>query len=79
MFLFLILCLVSFGLVMVYSAGSAFTDQMYDGDSLRYFKVQLVAAISGLSLMIVVSFLTPEIVVLVSITNVLENWQVPDS
>ena len=57
MFLFLILCLVSFGLVMVYSTGSAFTDQMYDGDSLRYFKVQLVAAISGLSLMIVVSFI----------------------
>lgn len=57
MFLFLILCLVSFGLVMVYSAGSAFTDQMYGGDSLRYFKVQLVAAISGLSLMLVVSFI----------------------
>ena len=42
---------------MVYSAGNALTNQTYNIDSLRYFKVQLVAAISGLSLMIAVSFI----------------------
>ena len=42
---------------MVYSTGNALTNQTDNSGSLRYFKVQLVAAISGLSLMIAVSFI----------------------
>ncbi|HIC19199.1 TPA: hypothetical protein EYO77_13900, partial [Candidatus Poribacteria bacterium] len=57
LFLFLILCLVSFGLVMVYSTGNAFIDQTYNGNGLRYFKVQLVAVVSGLGLMMAVSLI----------------------
>ena len=57
MFLFLILCLVSFGLVLVYSAGHTFTNQFHNGNGLRYFTIQLVAAMSGLGLMKAVSLI----------------------
>ena len=42
---------------MVYSTGNAFIDQTYNGNGLRYFKVQLVAVVSGLGLMMAVSLI----------------------
>lgn len=52
--LFIVLFLLGFGLVMIYSA-SSYTALTDFGDSAHYLKRQLVAAIIGLGLMIIVA------------------------
>ncbi len=53
--LIIVLFLLGFGLVMIYSASSYTAFQDYDGDSGHYMKRQLQAIIIGLVLMIVVA------------------------
>ncbi len=53
--LIIVLFLLGFGLVMIYSASSYTAFQDYDGDSGHYMKRQLLAIIIGLVLMIVVA------------------------
>lgn len=53
--LFIVLFLLGFGLVMIYSASSYTAAQDYNGDAAHYLKRQLVAVIIGLILMIAVA------------------------
>lgn len=53
--LFIVLFLLGFGLVMIYSASSYTAAQDYHGDAAHYLKRQLVAVIIGLILMIAVA------------------------
>lgn len=53
--LFIVLFLLGFGLVMIYSASSYTAFQDYKGDSGHYMKRQLLAIIIGLVMMIVVA------------------------
>lgn len=53
--LFIVLFLLGFGLVMIYSASSYTAAQSYDGDAAHYLKRQLTAAIIGLVAMIIVA------------------------
>lgn len=53
--LFIVLFLLGFGLVMIYSASSYTAFQDYNGDSGHYMKRQLLAIIIGLVMMIVVA------------------------
>ena len=53
--LFIVLFLLGFGLVMIYSASSYTAFQDYKGDSGHYMKRQLLAIIIGLVIMIVVA------------------------
>ena len=53
--LFIVLFLLGFGLVMIYSASSYTAFQDYNGDSGHYMKRQLLAIIIGLVIMIVVA------------------------
>lgn len=53
--LFIVLFLLGFGLVMIYSASSYTAFQDYDGDSGHFMKRQLMAIIIGLVLMIIVA------------------------
>lgn len=53
--LFIVLFLLGFGLVMIYSASSYTAFQDYDGDSGHFMKRQLLAIIIGLVLMIIVA------------------------
>lgn len=53
--LFIILFLLGFGLVMIYSASSYSSYLEYDGDSAHYLKRQLLAGILGLIAMTVVA------------------------
>ncbi len=53
--LFIVLFLLGFGLVMIYSASSYTAFQDYDGDSGHFMKRQLLAIIMGLVMMIVVA------------------------
>lgn len=53
--LFIVLFLLGFGLVMIYSASSYTAVQEYDGDSGHYMKRQLLAIIIGLVMMIIVA------------------------
>ncbi|MCM1100834.1 MAG: putative lipid II flippase FtsW [Clostridium sp.] len=53
--LFIVLFLLGFGLVMIYSASSYTAFQDYDGDSGHFMKRQLLAIIIGLVMMIVVA------------------------
>lgn len=53
--LFIVLFLLGFGLVMIYSASSYTAFQDYDGDSGHFMKRQLLAIIMGLVLMIIVA------------------------
>lgn len=45
--LFLTLCLVAIGILMVYSSSSMLAYELYQEDSFRYLKVQLVASVLG--------------------------------
>lgn len=45
--LFLTLCLVAIGILMVYSSSSMLAFELYQEDSLRYLKVQLIAGVLG--------------------------------
>lgn len=53
--LFIVLFLLGFGLVMIYSASSYTAAQDYNGDAAHYLKRQLTAVIIGLILMIAVA------------------------
>ena len=53
--LFIVLFLLGFGLVMIYSASSYEAAQSFDGDEAHYLKSQLLAVIIGLVAMIVVA------------------------
>ena len=53
--LFIVLFLLGFGLVMIYSASSYEAAQSFDGDEAHYLKSQLLAIIIGLIAMIVVA------------------------
>lgn len=53
--LFIVLFLLGFGLVMIYSASSYTAIQDYDGDAGHYMKRQLLAIIIGLAAMILVA------------------------
>lgn len=53
--LFIVLFLLGFGLVMIYSASSYTAIQEYDGDAGHYMKRQLLAIIIGLVMMIIVA------------------------
>lgn len=53
--LFIILFLLGFGMIMIYSTSSYQAMQDYNGDSAHYLKTQLIASIIGLGLMIVVA------------------------
>ena len=53
--LFIVLFLLGFGLVMIYSASSYTAFQDYDGDSAHFMKRQLLAIIMGLVMMIIVA------------------------
>lgn len=53
--LFIVIFLLGFGLVMIYSASSYTAFQDYDGDSAHFMKRQLLAIVIGLVLMVVVS------------------------
>ncbi len=53
--LFIVLFLLGFGLVMIYSASSYTAFQDYKGDSGHYMKRQLLAIIIGRVMMIVVA------------------------
>ncbi len=53
--LFIVLFLLGFGLVMIYSASSYTAIQDYNGDSGHFMKRQLIAIIMGLVLMIIVA------------------------
>ena len=45
--LFLTLCLVAIGILMVYSSSSMLAFELYKEDSFRYLKVQLIASVLG--------------------------------
>ena len=45
--LFLTLCLVAIGILMVYSSSSMLAFELYHEDSFRYLKVQLIASVLG--------------------------------
>ena len=45
--LFLTLCLVAIGMLMVYSSSSMLAFELYQEDSFRYLKVQLIASALG--------------------------------
>lgn len=53
--LFIVLFLLGFGLVMIYSASSYTAFQEYDGDAGHFMKRQLLAIIIGLVMMIIVA------------------------
>ncbi len=53
--LFIVLFLLGFGLVMIYSASSYTAFQDYDGDAGHYMKRQLLAIIIGLVFMVIVA------------------------
>lgn len=53
--LFIVLFLLGFGLVMIYSASSYSAFEEYDGDSAHYLRTQLFAIIIGMVLMIFVA------------------------
>ncbi len=53
--LFIVLFLLGFGLVMIYSASSYTAAQNFEGDAAHYLKRQLTAAILGLVAMIIVA------------------------
>lgn len=53
--LFIVLFLLGFGLVMIYSASSYTAFQDYKGDSAHFMKRQLLAIIMGLAMMIVMA------------------------
>ncbi len=53
--LFIVLFLLGFGLVMIYSTSSYEAFQEYDGDSAHYLKVQAVAIALGLFIMVIVA------------------------
>ncbi len=53
--LFIVLFLLGFGLVMIYSASSYTAFQEYEGDAAHYLKRQLIAIIIGLVLMTIVA------------------------
>ncbi len=55
--LFILLFLLGFGLVMVYSTSSYSASLDYDGDGLYYLRKQLISAVIGLVMMFFVSFL----------------------
>lgn len=54
-FLAIVLTLITFGLIMLFSASYVYSYYNQDGDSLYYFKRQLIFAIMGIVLMFVVS------------------------
>lgn len=45
--LFIVLFLLGFGLVMIYSTSSYEAAQEYDGDSAHYLKIQAIAVLWG--------------------------------
>lgn len=53
--LLIVLFLLGFGLVMIYSASSYTAAQMFKGDAAHYLKRQLTAVILGLVAMIIVA------------------------
>ena len=54
--LFITLCLIAIGIIMVYSSSNMLAHKLY-GDSYRYLKVQLIACLLGLIGMLVVSYI----------------------
>lgn len=59
--LFIVLFLLGFGLVMIYSTSSYTSSLEYDGDALHYLKKQAIAIVIGLVMMFVVSFIDTKI------------------
>ncbi len=55
--LFITLCLIAIGMIMVYSSSNMLAHKLYDGDSYRYLKVQLIACFLGLIGMLAASYI----------------------
>lgn len=58
--LFIVLFLLGFGLVMIYSASSYVSSLEYDGDGLYYLRKQAIAVVIGLVVMTLISFIPVE-------------------
>jgi len=58
--LFIVLFLLGFGLVMIYSTSFYAASTQYDGDGLYFFRKQAIAVLLGLAVMFVVSFIPTE-------------------
>ena len=54
--LFITLCLVAIGIVMVYSSSNMLAYELYNGNSYHYLKMQLIACMLGLVSMFVASY-----------------------
>ncbi len=59
--LFIVLFLLGFGLVMIYSTSSYVSSLNYDGDGLYFLRKQAIAVVLGLAVMTVVSFIPTEL------------------
>jgi cell division protein FtsW len=59
--LFIVLFLLGFGLVMIYSTSFYAASTQYDGDGLYFFRKQAIAVVLGLAVMFVVSFVPVDV------------------
>ena len=59
--LFILLFLLGFGLVMIFSTSSYVSSVNYDGDGLYFLRKQAIAVVIGLFVMGIVSFIPTEL------------------